>query len=151
MGNETTEILLTEELLQLVSFKIGKEEFGVDILRVQEINRMMMLTKVPNTPDYIEGVINLRGRIIPVINLRTRLGLPFKEYDENTRIIVVEVEENTVGFIVDEVNEVLRIPQSIIEPPPAIVGGVNSNFITAIAKLDNSLLILLDLNNILTI
>ncbi len=150
MENEATEILLTEELLQLVSFRIGNEEFGVDILKVQEINRMMRLTIVPNTPQYIEGVINLRGRIIPVIDLRTRLGLPHKEPDANTRIIVTEVEENTVGFIVDEVNEVLRIPKSIIEPPPAMVGEVNSDFITAIAKLNNTLLILLDLNKILT-
>ena len=150
MENEATETLLVEDLLQLVSFKIGTEEFGVDILKVQEINRMMMLTKVPNTPEFVEGVINLRGRIIPVIDLRMRLGLPHKEPDKDTRIIVVELEGNTVGFIVDQVNEVLRIPQSITEPPPAIVGGINADFITTVAKLENKLLILLDLDNILT-
>jgi len=150
MSDGNTSALISEELLQLVGFKIGSEEFGVDILKVQEINRMMMLTKVPNTPEFVEGVINLRGRIIPVIDLRMRLGLSHKEPDTDTRIIVVELEGNTVGFIVDEVSEVLRIPQSVTEPPPAIVNGVNADFITAVAKLDNKLLILLDLNNILT-
>lgn len=150
MSNGNTSALISEELLQLVGFKIGSEEFGVDILKVQEINRMMMLTKVPNTPKFVEGVINLRGRIIPVIDLRMRLGLPHKDPDKDTRIIVVELEGTTVGFIVDQVSEVLRIPQSITEPPPAIVGGINADFITAVAKLDNKLLILLDLNNILT-
>jgi len=149
MSDGNTSALISEELLQLVGFKIGSEEFGVDILKVQEINRMMMLTKVPNTPEFVEGVINLRGRIIPVIDLRMRLGLPHKEADKDTRIIVVELEGNTVGFIVDQVSEVLRIPRSITEPPPAIVGGINADFITAVAKLENKLLILLDLDNIL--
>ena len=88
----------SEELLQLVSFKIGEEEFGVDILTVQEINRMMMITKVPNAPHYVTGVINLRGRIIPVIELRSKLGMTSKEHDTNTRIIVVEVNEITTGL-----------------------------------------------------
>ncbi len=149
MEKEQEQIVATEELLQLVGFKIGEEEFAVDILRVQEIIKMIMMTKVPNTPEYVKGVINLRGRIIPVIDLRKRLGLKEKEADQNSRIIVVEIEENTIGFIVDEVSEVLRIPQSIIEPPPSMVGDVNANFITAVAKLENRLLILLDLEKIL--
>lgn len=137
-----------EELLQLVSFKIGDEEFGVNILIVQEINRMLPITKVPNTPDFIEGVINLRGRIIPVIDLRVKLGLMKLEHGKNTRIVVVELKENTIGFIVDEVNEVLRIPKSITETPPELVGGLESKFITAIGKLEDRLLILLDLEKI---
>lgn len=137
-----------EELLQLVSFKIGDEEFGVNILIVQEINKMLAITKVPNTPDFIEGVINLRGRIIPVIDLRVKLGLMKLEYGKNTRIVVVELKENTIGFIVDEVNEVLRIPKSITETPPELVGGLESKFITAIGKLEDRLLILLDLEKI---
>ncbi len=149
MEKELEQNVLTDELLQLVGFKIGEEEFAVDILRVQEIIKMIMMTKVPNTPDYVKGVINLRGRIIPVIDLRRRLGLKEKEPDQDSRIIVVEISENTIGFIVDEVSEVLRIPQSIIEPPPSMVGDVNANFITAVAKLENRLLILLDLEKIL--
>jgi len=117
------------ELLQLVSFFIGNEEFGVDILYVQEINRMSQVTKVPNSPDFVDGVINLRGRVIPVIDLRLRLGMPKKEPDKNTRIIVMEVTGKTVGFIVDSVNEVLRIPKNVTEAPPDLAVGVNSEFI----------------------
>lgn len=137
-------------LLQLVSFKIGEEEFGVDILSVQEINRMSQITKVPNTPDFIEGVINLRGRIVPVIDLRVKLGMIRKEHGKDTRIVVVELKGKTMGFIVDEVNEVLRISKDITEAPPDIVGGVNSEYITSIGKLDDRLLILLDLEKILS-
>jgi purine-binding chemotaxis protein CheW len=142
--------IVTEELLQLVSFKIGEAEFGVDILKVQEINKMMEPTLVPNTPSFVEGVVNLRGRIIPILNLRSRLGLDTKEYDSETRIIVVDLNEKTIGFVVDEVKEVLRIPKSITEPPPDVVSGVNSAYITAIGKLEDRLLILLDLTKILT-
>lgn len=139
-----------EELLQLVSFKIGDEEFGVDILSVQEINRMSQITKVPNTPDFIEGVINLRGRIIPVIDLRVKLGMARKEHGKNTRIVVVELKGQTIGFIVDEVSEVLRIPKNITEAPPDMVGGMNTDYITSIGKLEDRLLILLDLEKILS-
>ena len=139
-----------EELLQLVSFKIGDEEFGVDILRVQEINRMSQITKVPNTPDFLEGVINLRGRIVPVIDLRVKLGMLRKEHDKDTRIVVVELKGKTMGFIVDEVNEVLRISKDITEAPPDIISGVNAEYITSIGKLDDRLLILLDLERTLS-
>lgn len=150
MENVKKSTIVTEELLQLVSFKVGEAEFGVDILRVQEINKMMELTIVPNTPSFVEGVVNLRGRIIPVINLRSRLGLDVMEYDSETRIIVVDLYDKTIGFIVDEVKEVLRIPKSITEQPPDIVSGVNSEYITAIGKLEDRLLILLDLSKILS-
>ncbi len=138
------------ELLQLVSFLIGNEEFGVDILYVQEINRMIQITKVPNAPVFIEGVINLRGRVIPVVDLRTKLGMPKKDHDKDTRIIVVEVDDKTIGFIVDAVNEVLRIPKDITEAPPELVSGINSDFIKSVGKLEDRLLILLDLQKILT-
>lgn len=150
MDNVENTTIITEELLQLVSFKVGDAEFGVDILRVQEINKMMELTVVPNTPSFVEGVVNLRGRIIPVINLRSRLGLDEKDYDTETRIIVVDLHDKTIGFIVDEVKEVLRIPKSITEPPPEIVSGVDSEYITAIGKLEDRLLILLDLAKVLS-
>lgn len=139
----------TDELLQLVSFNIGKEEFGMDILKVQEIIRMITITKVPNSPEFVEGVINLRGRVIPVVDLRIRLGMEKIEYGKNTRIIVVEIEGKTIGFIVDSVSEVLRIPKSITEPPPSIVAGIRAEYITAIGKLEDRLLILLDLEKIL--
>jgi purine-binding chemotaxis protein CheW len=136
------------ELLQLVSFKIGEEEFGVDILKVQEINRMLAITKVPNAPVFVEGVVNLRGRIIPVVDLRCRLGMPSIEHNSKTRIVVVELENRTVGFIVDEVSEVLRIPRDITEPPPSMVANIEADYITAVGKLEDRLLILLDLDKI---
>lgn len=151
MEKEENTTIVTEELLQLVSFKIDDAEFGVDILRVQEINKMMELTSVPNTPSFVEGVVNLRGRIIPVLSLRSRLGLEVKEYDTETRIIVVDINDKTIGFIVDEVNEVLRIPKSITEQPPEVVSGVDSEYITAIGKLEDRLLILLDLTKVLSV
>jgi len=138
------------QLLQLVSFMIGEEEYGVDILLVQEIIRMLQVTKVPNAPDFVDGVINLRGRIIPVIDLRCKLGIERKEHDKNTRIVVVEVSGKTVGFIVDAVTEVLRIPESITEAPPEIVTGINSEFIKAVGKLEDRLLILIDIEKVLS-
>ncbi|MDP4175141.1 MAG: chemotaxis protein CheW [Bacteroidota bacterium] len=137
------------ELLQLVSFAIGKEEFGVNILKVQEIIRMIDITQVPNSPDYVDGVINLRGRVIPVISLRIKLGLPRLEHSRDTRIIVVDLNGKTIGFIVDSVSEVLRIPRNITEAPPAIASGMNADYITSIARLEDKLLILLDLERIL--
>ncbi len=150
MTAQTMQKVENTEILQLVSFLIGDEEYGVDILLVQEIIRMMEITKVPNSPDFVDGVVNLRGRIIPVIDLRAKLGMPRKEHDKNTRIIVVEVAGKTVGFIVDAVTEVLRIPASITEPPPDIVAGVNAEFIKAVGKLDDRLLILIDIEKILS-
>jgi purine-binding chemotaxis protein CheW len=138
-----------DELLQLVSFNIGDEEFGVDILRVQEINRMLEVTRVPNAPSYVDGVINLRGKVIPIVDLRERFGMERREHDKNTRIIVVELSGNTLGFVVDAVREVLRIPRSVTEPPPQLVGGVRDEYITAVGKLDDRLLILLDLDKII--
>jgi purine-binding chemotaxis protein CheW len=140
----------SSELLQLVSFMIQNEEFAIDILFVQEINRMLQITKVPNAPAFVSGVVNLRGRVIPVIDLRTKLGMEVKEHDKNTRIVVVEVKEKTVGFIVDAVKEVLRIPASITEPPPELVIGINSEFIMAVGKLEDRLITLIDIEKILS-
>lgn len=151
MANIETQKKENSELLQLVTFIVGKEEFAVDIILVHEIIRMIQITKVPNSPEFVDGVINLRGRIIPVINLRYKLGLKNKETDKNTRIIVVEVNNNTIGFIVDSVREVLRIPESITEAPPELSTNVKSNFIKSVGKLDDRLIILVDIKKIITI
>lgn len=140
----------SDELLQLVSFKIGDEEFGVDILKVQEINRMLQVTRVPGAPEFIDGVINLRGKVIPIIDLRRRLNMPRKQHDKDTRIVVVELNGRIVGFVVDAVSEVLRIPRSVTEPPPSAVSGIDADYITAVGKLEDRLLILLDLERILS-
>ena len=137
--------------LQLVSFNIGTEEFGVDILKVQEINRMVEITKVPQAPHYVEGVINLRGKVIPIVDLRKRFDLELKEHDKNTRIVVVDIGGNIMGMIVDAVSEVLRLPSSTIEPPPEIVTGINSDYIKGVAKLDDRLLIFLDLSKVIDV
>ncbi|MBI5886830.1 MAG: chemotaxis protein CheW [Deltaproteobacteria bacterium] len=138
------------EILQLVTFRLGNEEFSLDILRVQEIIRHMDLTRVPRTPDFVEGVINLRGRVIPVLDLRKRFGLPAGERTHETRIIVVDVDDKTVGFKVDAVSEVLRIPADTVEPPPQLVTSIESDYIKGVGKLDGRLLILLDVSKILS-
>ena len=138
-----------EDLLQLVGFTLGNEDFGVDILSVQEINRVTEITKIPGTPDFVKGVINLRGNVIPVIDLRSRLGMPEKENDKQTRIIVADVEERTVGLVVDAVSEVIRMDASLVEPPPALIGAATGkkDYIKGVGKLDDKLLMLLDINS----
>lgn len=153
MAGEKTTILgaVADELLQLVSFKIGAEEFGVDITKVQEINRMVEITKVPQAASYVEGVINLRGKVIPIIDLRKRMSMEIKENDKNTRIVVVDIENFVMGMIVDSVSEVLRIPVSTIEPPPDIATGMNADYIQGVAKLEDRLLIFLDLSKVINL
>ena len=134
--------------LQLVSFVLAGEEFAVDILAVQEINRMMDLTRVPQSPPEVEGVINLRGKIIPVVDLRKRFGLPAADRTEQSRIVVVEINKRVLGFLVDRVNEVLRIDRGIVEPAPRMVCSIESEFIAGVGKLEDRLLILLDLEKL---
>ena len=136
--------------LQLVVFMIGNEEYGVEISEVQEINRMIEITRIPRAPKFVEGVINLRGKVIPVIDLRKRFGMDKKEYDKNSRIIVVEIDEKMVGMIVDAVTEVLRITSDNIEPPPPIVAGIGSEYLRGVGKLNDRMLILLDLAKVFT-
>lgn len=136
--------------LQIVTFKVGDEEFSVSILKVQEIIRMSEITKVPRSPDFVEGVINLRGRVIPVIDLRKRFGLQKVERGIDARTIVVDSAGKVVGLIVDSVTEVLRLPASTVEPPPDIVSGVDSEYIDGVGKLSNRLVILLNLDKVLS-
>lgn len=138
------------DLLQLVTFFLGDEEYAADILNIQGINRMVEVTKVPNTPEFVEGIINLRGKVIPLIDLRKKLDMEEVERDKNSRFIVVELGENVTGFIVDSVNEVLRINREIIEPPPKSLSSMNSDYITSVAKVDERLIILLDLQKVLS-
>lgn len=137
------------EMLQLVTFKLGNEEYGIDILKVQEINRMTEITTMPKSAFYVEGVINLRGKVIPVVNLRKRFGLEMKELDSQSRIIVVDAG-STIGLIVDSVSEVIRIPSDTIEPPPPITGGIGSEYVRGIVKLKDRLIILLDIDRLLS-
>lgn len=134
---------------QLVTFKLDEEEFGVDILKVQEIIRTVEITVVPKMPGYMEGVINLRGKVIPVVNLRTRFSKPMAEQNNNTRIVVVNLNNITVGLLVDSVSEVLRLSEDVVEPPPPIMeGGMDTEYIKSVGRLKDRLLILLDLEKV---
>jgi purine-binding chemotaxis protein CheW len=134
---------------QVVVFELAGESYGVDIARVQEIIRPPAITAVPRAPQYVEGVVNLRGRVIPVINLRNRFGLPNVTRDRASRIVVLEISGQTVGAAVDAVSEVLRVPQSSVEAPGATLAGPETAHLRGIAKLDERLVILLDLDRII--
>lgn len=137
-------------LSQIVSFRLASEEYGVDIMRAQEIIMPGQITRMPEVPDFICGLINLRGHVIPIVDLRKRFGLTVKENDEHTRIIVVNVRSKTIGVVVDEVTEVLRINADQIEPPPSSIAGVDHDYIRGLVKLEDKLLILLNIEQILS-
>ena len=141
--NETT------GTMQLVSFRLAQEEYGIEITKVQEIILMGEITRVPQTPDFIKGLINLRNTVIPIVDLRLRFGLAQEEWTDETRIMVVNVSGKTIGIIVDGVSEVLRISSDQIAPPPPTVAGLGQEYLTGLAKLDKRLLILLDIDKIL--
>lgn len=135
---------------QIVSFRLANEEYGVNIMRVQEIILPGEITQMPEVPDYICGLINLRGHVIPIVDLRKRFGLPVSDRDEHTRIIVVNVGTKTIGMVVDAVNEVLRINDEQLEPPPSSIVGIEHVYIKALVKFEDKLLILLDIESILS-
>lgn len=135
--------------VQLVIFKLANEDYGLPIQKVQEINRMVPVTRLPQTPDFMEGVINLRGRVIPVIDLRKRFGLAAREQQDDTRIMIIDVDGQTVGIIVDAVNEVVQMPGTAIEPPPpAFI--LDARYIEGIGKMEDRLVILLNVDQVLT-
>lgn len=139
---------MTNEL-QLVTFRLASEEYGLPITKVQEINRLVPITKLPQTPSFMEGIINLRGRIIPVIDLRKRFQLAVSEHTDDTRIIIVEINGQIVGVTVDAVTEVVRLESSGVEPPPSSF-ALDSRYINGVGKLDGRLIILLDIDQVLT-
>jgi purine-binding chemotaxis protein CheW len=135
--------------LQLVSFRLGREEYGIEITRVREIILMGPITRVPQTPAYVKGLINLRSTVIPVVDLRIRFGLPECEATDASRIMVVNFGGKTTGIVVDAVNEVLRVSADQIASPPATVAGLGTEYLTGLVKLENQLLILLDIDKVL--
>jgi len=139
------------ELIQLVSFSLDNEEYAVEVLKVREIIRMPDITHMPNTPHYAEGIINLRGKVIPVISLRKKFGLMDAEKDNHTRVIVMDISGELTGFIVDAVSEVIRISSAEVQPPPAAMaaGGVEQEYITVVINRSERLLILLDLDSLI--
>jgi purine-binding chemotaxis protein CheW len=136
---------------QFVIFSINNENFGVEIVQVKEIIKPMEIFKVPDTPAYIEGLINLRGKVHTVFNLRKKFHLPDKELDDNTKIIIVNVNELMVGFIVDEVMEIIRVEDADIEMTPPSITTLNKKYLNGIAKVGEKVLILIDLGQALSI
>ena len=135
---------------QLVLFDLSNEAYGIDISAVHEIIRMQPVTKVPRTPTFVEGIINLRGKVIPVIDLRRRFGFDVAEQTKDNRIVVVDIDGENIGIIVDAVTEVLRIPSDSVEPPSDIITTSDSDYLLGIAKVDGKLIILLDLDKVLS-
>ena len=140
----------TDGVSQIVSFRLADEEYGVDIMRAQEIIMMGQITRMPEVPDFICGLINLRGHVIPIVDLRKRFGLEAKENDEHTRIIVANVGDKTIGIVVDAVTEVLRIGPDQIEPPPSSITGIDHDYIRGLIMLEDKLLILLNIDRLLS-
>ncbi|UOD35902.1 chemotaxis protein CheW [Deferribacteraceae bacterium V6Fe1] len=145
---EDVKELRDEDSIQLVGFKLGDEEYAIDVLKIQEIIRLIEITSVPRMDSYILGVINLRGKVIPVVDLRVRFELDKSDFDKKTRIIVVKFEKENIGFVVDEVTEVIRIDKSIVEPTPPLVGAVGQEYILGICKYLKRLIILLDIDRV---
>ncbi|NTV51198.1 MAG: purine-binding chemotaxis protein CheW [Geobacteraceae bacterium] len=142
------DVAKSDELIQLVSFMLADEEYGVEVLKVREIIRMPTITKMPNAPQHVEGIINLRGKVIPIISMRRRFNIMENENNSQTRIIIMDVVGSLTGFIVDSVSEVIRIHGSEIQPPPSMVisGGVSQEFITGVYNHAERLLIIMDID-----
>lgn len=139
----------SDALLQIVTFHVGTETFALDILKVHEIIRFQQLTRVPNLPSYVEGVLNLRGKVIPVVGLRQRIGLERKEPSATTKIIVASVKDEVLGFMVDSVSEVLRIGADTVEPAPRLSEG-GQKYVSGVGKVNDLLLLILDLDKLLS-
>ncbi|KGX93151.1 chemotaxis protein CheW [Pontibacillus halophilus JSM 076056 = DSM 19796] len=136
------------EETKVIVFQLKNEEYGVPVNQVGSIERVQHITRVPNSPDFVKGVINLRGIVTPVVDLRTRFGLEELEHQENTRMIIVQMDQMHVGLVVDAANDVIDIPQEAIEPAPEVVGSVEADYIKGVAKLEKRLLILLNLDKV---
>jgi purine-binding chemotaxis protein CheW len=149
MSTEQIE-MAADESEQLVVFELAKEFYGVDIGAVNTIIRMQEITQIPRTPDFVEGVINLRGSIVPVIDLRKRFGLPVGETTKASRIVVVEAAGQMIGMVVDAVAETLRLSSDAIEPPSPVVASLDAEYLRGVGKQDDRLVILLDLDKVLS-
>jgi len=137
------------EMLQLVTFKLGGQKYAVPILKVQEINNMKEITSIPNSPPFLAGAINLRGKVIPVVNLGMKFGLENTGVLEAAKIVIMDIRGVIMGIIVDSVSDVLRISRDVVEPPPPVSSNISTEFIAGIAKLDEGLVIMLDMDKLL--
>ncbi|SCG83114.1 purine-binding chemotaxis protein CheW [Proteiniborus sp. DW1] len=135
---------------QYVIFKLCKEEFGIDIMNVREIVQYQESVKVPNSPNFVEGIINYRGKVIPIVCLKKKFGMESSIKDANTRIIVINLNDKQIGFLVDEASQTVRIDESNIDLTPDIITGVERKYITGVGKVGDRLIILIDLEKVLT-
>ncbi len=135
---------------QLISFAMSDEDYGVNIQTVKEVIRNRDINRLPKAPAFVKGVINLRGDVIPIIDLRKRFGMEQVEYNEMTRVIVVEVEGRSIGMVVDSVSHVIRLEEGQIEPPPPCVGKVSEEYIKGIGKVEEKLIVLLKIDHVLS-
>lgn len=135
--------------LKVIVFQLNDKEYGVPVSQVKSIEKIMHITRVPHTNPFVKGVMNLRGVVTPLLDLRVRFGMEEQAYNEGTRVIIVSIDDKEVGLIVDGANDVIDIPTNKIEPPPEVVGLAAEGFIDGVANLDKRLLILIDLNKIL--
>ncbi|GEL06678.1 chemotaxis protein CheW [Salisediminibacterium halotolerans] len=135
--------------VKVIVFLLKDEEYGVEVEQVRSIERLEHVTRVPSTPDFVEGVINLRGVVTPIIDLRKRFGIEEAPHSESTRVIIVTVNQMDVGLVVDSANDVIDIARDAVEPPPEVVGGLEAEYIRGVAKLEKRLLILLNLEKVL--
>jgi len=138
------------EVKQLISFTVGAEEYGLELLRVKEVIRMRQITWLPKAPSCVKGIINLRGEVIPIIDLRDRFGLAAQEQTAMTRVVVVEVEGRPVGMVVDAASQVVRVPADEFDPPPQVLGEASRDFITAVGKTGDRLILMIDVDRILS-
>ena len=142
--------LLGEEIDQLISFGVETENYGVNIQSVKEVIKIREITKLPKAPSFVKGVINLRGDVIPVIDFRDKFGLEQKGYSDITRVIVVEVDNRSIGIVVDRVSHVIRMSPEEITPPPPMIGGIAEEYLLGIGKKGEDLIILIDIEKILS-
>jgi purine-binding chemotaxis protein CheW len=142
--NQNHDAMAHEETLQIGTFKLGQQIFGTDLLKMREIIRPIEITRIPQAEDFVEGVINLRGVVIPVINLRKRFKMPPMPNNKETRIINIEIDNVVVGFLVDAVWQVYRLPANAIVPPPPVTASIASEYIKGIANTEELMLIILD-------
>lgn len=140
---------IEQDNIKVIVFQLADKEYAIPVSNVQGIEKLMHITRVPKTEKYVKGVINLRGVVTPIIDLRERFGLPPSEHKDSTRIIIVNLEDMEVGFVVDSANDVIDIPTASIEQQPEVVGSVEEEFIQGVSKVDNRLLILLHLEKVL--
>jgi purine-binding chemotaxis protein CheW len=135
-------------VVQIVTFRLGNAEYGIDIMQAKEIIKMEKITLIPNAPEYVEGVINLRGNVIPIIDLKKRFHLEEGEGEQDTGIIIVRVENVEMGIIIDSISKVISIPEDDVQPPPPVFAGIGQKYIQGVARLEDRLLIILDLQKL---